>query len=249
MCNTDSKTYISVGELAQKAGVTIRTLQFYDQKGLLVPSIKGSRNRRLYSEEDQERLYAILCYKYMGLSLDEIREKLDNGAKPENITDALQREASELEKTISNNMKRYAVIKDLERLSSKGNDPDSWTIYSETIDYIKLKWELIWQFNNSLHGEPDLAASTTEGNAEMGQYYSLMTQALRLINEGIPPEDDAMMDIMEQYFKNKPDPSLIHIDPELMRIKDTWASDFWTDIKDYMHRAAEHYKKTRLTTK
>ena len=112
MCNTDSKTYISVGELAQKAGVTIRTLQFYDQKGLLVPSIKGSRNRRLYSEEDQERLYAILCYKYMGLSLDEIRVKLDSGAKPENMTDALQREASELEKNISNNMKRYAVIKD-----------------------------------------------------------------------------------------------------------------------------------------
>ena len=66
--------YMTTGEIAAKAGLTIRTVQYYDQKGLLSPSAKGSRNLRLYTEKDLNRLYQILCYKFLGLSLKEIRK-------------------------------------------------------------------------------------------------------------------------------------------------------------------------------
>ena len=161
---------MSVGELAEKAGVTIRTLQFYDQKGLLVPSVKGPRNRRLYSDKDQERLYEILCYKYMGLSLDEIQEKLNKDTKPDDITDALREEISELERTISNCMKRYAVLKDLESISArKDENPDNWSDYSEVVDYIKVKWEMIWQFNEAYKSEHPLDDAPSYGSLEMKQ--------------------------------------------------------------------------------
>ena len=39
--------YMTIGELADKVGVTVRTIQYYDQENLLKPSAKGSRNQRL----------------------------------------------------------------------------------------------------------------------------------------------------------------------------------------------------------
>ena len=51
--------YMTIGELADKVGVTVRTIQYYDQENLLKPSAKGSRNQRLYTEKDEDyRVYS-----------------------------------------------------------------------------------------------------------------------------------------------------------------------------------------------
>ena len=47
---------MTVGELASRVGVTVRTIQYYDQRGLLHPTCKGEQNLRLYSPADEERL-------------------------------------------------------------------------------------------------------------------------------------------------------------------------------------------------
>ena len=60
---------MTVGELASRVGVTVRTIQYYDQKGLLHPSSKSEQNQRLYSRDDEERLYRILTLKFLGFSL------------------------------------------------------------------------------------------------------------------------------------------------------------------------------------
>ncbi len=65
---------MTVGELARRVGVTVRTIQYYDQKGLLHPSSKSEQNQRLYSRDDEERLYRILTLKYLGFSLAQIKE-------------------------------------------------------------------------------------------------------------------------------------------------------------------------------
>ena len=46
---TDQR-YLTVGELARRVGVTVRTIQYYDQQGLLSPSAKGPQNQRLYTD-------------------------------------------------------------------------------------------------------------------------------------------------------------------------------------------------------
>ena len=65
---------MTVGELARRVGVTVRTIQYYDQKGLLHPSSKSEQNQRLYSTDDEERLYRILTLKFLGFSLAQIKE-------------------------------------------------------------------------------------------------------------------------------------------------------------------------------
>jgi MerR family transcriptional regulator, thiopeptide resistance regulator len=62
-----------VGELAKLAGLTVRTLRFYDQIGLFSPSGHSVSGYRLYTETDISRLQQILSLKELGLSLEQIK--------------------------------------------------------------------------------------------------------------------------------------------------------------------------------
>ena len=66
----------TTGELAKACGITVRTVQFYDQKGILVPSALTEGGRRLYSEEDMKRMKIICFLRDTGLSLDTIGQLL-----------------------------------------------------------------------------------------------------------------------------------------------------------------------------
>jgi DNA-binding transcriptional MerR regulator len=74
-------------EFAQKASVTVRTLRYYDQVGLLSPTQHSASGYRLYSDADLESLQQILALKFLGLSLDEIKVCLLHG--PTRLQEAL----------------------------------------------------------------------------------------------------------------------------------------------------------------
>jgi len=69
---------LQVGELAKQTGISIRTLRYYDEIGLLVPSHRTEGGYRLYSEADIARLQQILSLRQLGFALKEIRECLEN---------------------------------------------------------------------------------------------------------------------------------------------------------------------------
>ncbi len=79
--------YYRTGEFARKASVSVRTLRYYDQLGLLSPSTYSQAGYRLYTDQDFPRLQQILGLKYLGFSLDEIRRCLDGS--PGRFKDAL----------------------------------------------------------------------------------------------------------------------------------------------------------------
>lgn len=65
-----------VGELAALAGLTVRTLRYYDQIGLFSPSGHTESRHRLYTESDISRLQQIFSLKELGLSLEEMKSVL-----------------------------------------------------------------------------------------------------------------------------------------------------------------------------
>ncbi len=67
----------TVGEVSALAGISVRTLHHYDERGLLSPSARTDSGYRLYSESDLERLQEILGWRALGFSLDEIGSLLD----------------------------------------------------------------------------------------------------------------------------------------------------------------------------
>ncbi|GGB75541.1 transcriptional regulator [Knoellia flava TL1] len=63
---------LTVGQVAQTFGVTVRTLHHYDEIGLLSPSERSHAGYRLYTAEDLERLATIVTYRRLDLPLDEV---------------------------------------------------------------------------------------------------------------------------------------------------------------------------------
>ncbi|WP_282936919.1 MerR family transcriptional regulator [Paenibacillus sp. RC67] len=74
----DSTMY-SISQFAQKAGVSIRTLRYYDKKGLLTPTHFNSSGFRQYTDSDLSRLQYIIGLKFLGFTLDEIQILLQTG--------------------------------------------------------------------------------------------------------------------------------------------------------------------------
>lgn len=66
--------YYSSGEFAKMAHITKKTLRYYDEHHILKPSFLTESGARFYSDEDFARLQQILLLKYLGFSLDDIRE-------------------------------------------------------------------------------------------------------------------------------------------------------------------------------
>ena len=66
--------YYTAGEIARIAGVSLRTIRYYDAKGLLPPVSHSDTGYRLYDKGSLSLLQRILMLKYLGFSLEEIQK-------------------------------------------------------------------------------------------------------------------------------------------------------------------------------
>lgn len=99
----------TINKIAQIAGVTLRTLRYYDKIGLLAPSARSVAGYRLYSDEDVEKLQQILFFRELDFSLSRIRQIISN---PDfDRRKALTAQVEFLEKRA----KRYTMLSELAR--------------------------------------------------------------------------------------------------------------------------------------
>lgn len=74
----DAAAPLTVGQVAARTGVTVKTLHHYDEVGLLRPSARSSAGYRLYTDADLERLQHVVVYRRLGFALEEIAAILDD---------------------------------------------------------------------------------------------------------------------------------------------------------------------------
>ena len=124
---------LSIAEMSESFGVTLRALRFYEEKGLLRPERKGAR--RFYGTRDVGRMKVILQAKRLGLTLVEIREIIsllegrtgrigqlkvlrDMCSKQD---DLLQEQFAQIEEQVK---EMRGVVKDLDGLIEANGDQD-----------------------------------------------------------------------------------------------------------------------------
>ncbi len=74
---TVSGSLLQIGELAQRANVSHRTIHYYERIGLLHPIEREGAGYRYYNEQAVQRMEKIAALKSLGLSLDDIRQVID----------------------------------------------------------------------------------------------------------------------------------------------------------------------------
>ena len=105
----------TTGEIAKLCGVSVRTVQYYDSRNILVPCELSEGGRRLYSEDDLKRMRIICFLREAGLSINSIGE-LFAEEHPENIISIL---LAQQEKTLreeqSETQKKLDIINGITR--------------------------------------------------------------------------------------------------------------------------------------
>ena len=126
---------IQVGELAKRAGLTVRTLHHYEQTGLLTPSARSEAGYRLYNLSAVQRLHMIKALAQAGLTLATIKDYLDRQtlSLPELLTQQIDMLNAQL-RDVGRLRDRLLVLR--EALAS-GNEPDleSWL---QTLELMKM---------------------------------------------------------------------------------------------------------------
>ena len=126
----------TTGEMAKQCGVTVRTVQFYDQRGILVPSALTEGGRRLYSDEDLKKMKIICFLRETGLSLDTIGQLLKEEDPGSVISILLAQQEQVLQEEIGERREK------LDRLSELKNGLKTVSSFSiETIGDIAFEME------------------------------------------------------------------------------------------------------------
>jgi DNA-binding transcriptional MerR regulator/DNA-directed RNA polymerase subunit RPC12/RpoP len=106
----------TTGEIAKLCGVSVRTVQYYDTRGILTPSELSEGGRRLYSEADLQRMKIICFLRELDLSIHSIGELLSD-EHPENVIALLlEQQEKTLREEIAQRQTRLEKLTELKRM-------------------------------------------------------------------------------------------------------------------------------------
>lgn len=105
----------STGELAKLCGVTVRTVQYYDTRGILVPSALTEGGRRLYSEDDVKRMKTICFLRELGLSIDTVGQLLSEPDPGSVISLLLDQQRQLLQDEVQERQGKLSKLEELEK--------------------------------------------------------------------------------------------------------------------------------------
>lgn len=190
-----NRSLMTVGELAARVGLTVRTIQYYDQRGLLHPTCKGEQNLRLYSEADEERLYRIVTLKHLGLSLSEIQQSESKETQDE-LMAALSKREEELERKSAEILREMYSLNELKYHIESGEDA-SWKALADTVSAAKDRENALWF---ALAGESaDNAPAPELSRDDVRAWHELMGDTIEAMHDGALVTDERAQELAARF--------------------------------------------------
>lgn len=242
--------FMTVGEVAKKIGVTVRTLQYYDKEGLLSPSAESEGGRRLYTDKDLVTLHQIISLKSLGFSLEDIKQRLISLGTPADVANALTEQADDIRKKIEQLTASLTAIEQL-KAEVLQMQTVNFKKYADIIVNLQMKndsYYLIKRFDDDTLDHIRSQFDKESGLDFMEKFNRLSDEIVQLQKENVPPESEKCQQIVKEYwglimeFTNG-DMSML---PKLMEFGniDT-ATNAWEErqkiVNDYLEPALQVY--------
>ena len=168
---------MTVAQVSKRTGVSVRTLHHYDQIGLLKPTEVTEAGYRLYDDAALDKLYMILVYRELGLSLNEIGSILDapdydRNRVLEHQIQLMQERIDKLQNRIS--FARGMLMLGVKYMDFEGFDPKKIDEYSQQAKVLYGKTDAYKEFeqkqkSRTKEQENDLGAQVMELFAKLGK--------------------------------------------------------------------------------
>ncbi len=242
--------FMSVGEVAKKIGVTVRTLQYYDKIGLLSPSAESEGGRRLYTDKDLVMLHQIISLKSLGFSLDDIKHCLISLETPTDVANALTKQADSIKTKIEQLTASLAAIEQLKEEVLQMQTVN-FKKYADIIVNLQMKndsYYLIKRFDDDTLDYIRHHFNKESGLNFMDRFNRLSDEIIELQKANVSPESEQCQQVVKAYwgliteFTNG-DMSML---PKLMEIgKIDTATNAWEErqkiVNAYLEPALQIY--------
>ncbi|MGE2732681.1 MerR family transcriptional regulator [Mycolicibacterium vaccae] len=191
---------LTVGEVAQRFGITVRTLHHYDALGLLTVSRRAANGYRLYTPADLTRLSQIIVYRRLELPLDEIAKLLDEDDAVSHLRRQRERVMSRLDEMTA---LLEAIDQALEKAMKKTpmTDADMRELFGDGFDDYQAEAEQKWGETAEWKESQRRAESYTKQDwvqikAEGEAVEKALADAFRA---GLPADSEKAMNAAEQH--------------------------------------------------
>ncbi|WP_329742944.1 MerR family transcriptional regulator [Dyella sp. A6] len=170
---------MTVGELARRSGLTVRTLHHYDAIGLLVPAVRSAAGYRLYDKANIERLHRIQALRQLGLSLADIGTALSGPQAP--LAKLIDRQIAQLDRDLAAGARLRERLVHLRTQLTSGQSPD----LADWLDTLELMTMYEKYFSPEelerlpLHTDPDVLA----------EWSALVAAVQSAMDRGTRPDD------------------------------------------------------------
>lgn len=242
--------FMTVGEVARKMGVTVRTLQYYDKEGLLSPSAESEGGRRLYTDKDLVMLHQIVSLKSLGFSLEDIKRRLISLETPADVANALTEQADDIRQKIEQLTASLSAIEQL-KAEVLQMQTVNFKKYADIIINLQMKndsYYLIKRFDDDTLDHIRSRFNKESGLDFMDRFNRLSDEIVQLQKENVPPESDKCQQVVKEYWNlimefTNGDMSML---PKLMEVGniDT-ATNAWEErqkiVNDYLDPALQIY--------
>lgn len=194
--------YMTIGELAKKMDVTVRTIQHYDQEGLLSPSAISEGGRRLYTDKDIIKLHQILSLKHLGFSLKDIKNKILPLDTPDEIINVLDEQANAVQEKIEKLTESLRELKALQQEVVQMQSVD-FKKYADIIVNLQMNNKYYWlikHFDDQMLNHIRSRFDKESGTAFMQYFNKLQKEAIQLYKNGISTDSEEALQFAKSYW-------------------------------------------------
>lgn len=191
----------SIGKFSEKTGVSIRTLHYYDEIGLLEPKKHPTSGHRLYTHQDLLTLQKILSLKFLGYELNDIAALLHESSFTMDLNEtlllhlqALEREKEQIEQSIT-------AIKRVIALLKEEGEVDSAVLFSLLHSIHTEKVQKEWM---QKHMPPEiikkLEVKSEEERISLDRTFIQLAKQVKQLY-GRPAEDPKVQEMIQTYLQ------------------------------------------------
>lgn len=198
----DKTKYLTAGEVAKKMDITLRTVQYYDNIGLLSPSAYTEGGRRLYSMKDYVLLHQIVSMKELGFSLKEIKEKIMPADSISDIEEYLKVQEEVIKENISRLETDFEIINKFRNEIRRIGKVD-WNLFVEILSFLRKKDENYWiikYFEEDTFSKLKETYKEEKGEKLLNTFNYICDRAGELVEKGTDPEDSEGLQIAKTWW-------------------------------------------------
>jgi DNA-binding transcriptional MerR regulator len=226
---------LKIGELARRTALSVRTIRFYEQLGLLHPSERTEGGHRIYARHEVARLQRISSLRRLGLTLAEVGEVLDGGM------DALGVVQLQLQRLRERVRAEQLLCRRLERISAQleAGEPVSVDDFIQIIEETKMADQMSPELQQRLKELHQDTGTDRIHEVETVEWPALYDEVRAAMREGADPAGETVQALVRRWQGlveefTKGDPEITRAVAQRNRADPTAAGRMPADMADMM---------------